>query len=304
MKKKAVILTVAVLLVIGFIVGIGVAENDIAYAKRNEQGEHIELTEKYNKPDGKNTKTTISGSKKIYVNSDKHYYEQSDNLLYPQLHKANKPDREEFGKYYEYALEAYNYAVDGEPMESMYFENQNEMEMFQSKIREQVLQDTGVDLLKNFHCSRVISHDRKCLLIPANFGYESFKELQEVENFVVNTFGNQGCTDLELIETVNKWLINNTKYDNEKRDLRYENLGVVRNKSAVCKGYAEFIKNVCDLYHVPCEYITGFVNDGRHAWNRVKIGETWYYIDSTWNVCLKTNEYFLSKVLWSDHKLK
>ncbi len=53
---------------------------------------------------------------------------------------------------------------------------------------------------------------------------------------------------------------------------------------AVCQGYAETIKLVCDYYKIPCVTVTGLGNGGPHMWNAVQMDDgLWYLIDATWN---------------------
>lgn len=61
--------------------------------------------------------------------------------------------------------------------------------------------------------------------------------------------------------------------------------GALVNKYAVCQGYAEAFKLICDINNIPCVYISGVTDGGGgHAWNAVQMDDgKWYLIDATWN---------------------
>ena len=60
--------------------------------------------------------------------------------------------------------------------------------------------------------------------------------------------------------------------------------GALVEQRAVCQGYAESFKMICDYYKIPCVTITGYGNGGPHMWNAVQMDDgLWYFIDATWN---------------------
>ena len=67
----------------------------------------------------------------------------------------------------------------------------------------------------------------------------------------------------------------NIKYSN-KSDYDYGILNILNGKNtAVCEGYAEFYKLMCDEYGIEC--ICTFSND--HVWNKIKIYGEWINVD-------------------------
>ena len=67
----------------------------------------------------------------------------------------------------------------------------------------------------------------------------------------------------------------------------------LRTNKAVCEGYARTYKKVAELLNIPCLFIGGYskaaINDignippqEDHAWNAIKIGNTWKLVDVTW----------------------
>ena len=48
--------------------------------------------------------------------------------------------------------------------------------------------------------------------------------------------------------------------------------------------------------------IVGEVEGEGHEWNKVKVDNEWYYIDTTFNQGTD-NKYYLSKNLWNTHKI-
>ena len=321
MKRKQIIVAVAVISALSLIAGICCNNEENLQQNHKAKVKHkaevikkceskkqekipvkINLTESVN---NEQKEEKEAGSFKPEENNKENpeRISASRNLFYPGKHKINYPEPKNFEKYYGYALDIYEYATKGEEVGELVFDNAEDMYMFQSKTRATVLNNSGIPILESFAMSYEIVTAKNAKLKPMNLGHEEYRELKEVENFILSIAGDRGVTDLELIEILNRWLTNNTSYDYEYKDISYSELGVIRNREAVCDGYADFIKAACDLYEVPCEKVIGYVGKGLHAWNRVRIGGVWYYIDTTWNVCNKSNEYYLTKNLWSDHTL-
>ncbi|NLK86406.1 MAG: hypothetical protein GX279_02815 [Clostridiaceae bacterium] len=86
-------------------------------------------------------------------------------------------------------------------------------------------------------------------------------------------------------------IVNNTKYYKGTQpnvmpaEDAYEEYGSLLFGYAVCKGYAETMKLLCDLSGIECMIVTGeTVTDGKavgHAWNIVKIDGEYYHVDVT-----------------------
>lgn len=67
---------------------------------------------------------------------------------------------------------------------------------------------------------------------------------------------------------------------------------VLRNKEAVCDGYARLLKTLCDYAGLRCEIITGYARTNmnrvgeqfksNHRWNAVLVDSNWYLMDATW----------------------
>jgi hypothetical protein len=66
---------------------------------------------------------------------------------------------------------------------------------------------------------------------------------------------------------------------------------VLRNRLAVCDGYARLFKTLCDHADIRAEIVTGFVRNSNrssarfqtnHSWNAVMIEGKWYLVDATW----------------------
>jgi hypothetical protein len=76
-----------------------------------------------------------------------------------------------------------------------------------------------------------------------------------------------------------------------------------------CGPYTDTVCFLCECINIDVYYCSGTADNGSgggyiaHAWNKVKVDGTWYYIDAYWNAALKSHAYFLSETLWTDHKL-
>ena len=53
---------------------------------------------------------------------------------------------------------------------------------------------------------------------------------------------------------------------------------------AVCQGYSDAVKLICDYYHIPAVCISGTADGGGHMWNAIQMEDgKWYFIDLTWD---------------------
>jgi len=65
--------------------------------------------------------------------------------------------------------------------------------------------------------------------------------------------------------------------------MAHQPTGVFLNGKAVCEGYAEAFKLICDRENIPCILVVGTGNGGAHKWNYVKMEDgRWYGLDATW----------------------
>ena len=67
----------------------------------------------------------------------------------------------------------------------------------------------------------------------------------------------------------------------------YTAYGALLEGRAVCQGYAQLTYKMLREAGLSCYVITGQANNGSrtedHAWNIVKVGKKWYYLDTTWD---------------------
>ena len=135
------------------------------------------------------------------------------------------------------------------------------------------------------------------------YATESRKEYNEniaIKEMVIKAANNcvySGMNEREAVVAINNYVCRYLTYDNNAIGL-YQALKEGR---AICGGYASMFNAICRYAGIECYEESGYASSGvPHAWNKVKIGGTWYYVDPTWNDSTN-NEYLLSTTLWSDH---
>lgn len=85
-----------------------------------------------------------------------------------------------------------------------------------------------------------------------------------------------------FVKNLHDYLCNNIVYiDNDFRC--HDAYGALVEGVAVCQGYAEAFKLICDYYKIPCVCLTGDAG-GPHMWNAVQMDDgKWYLMDVTWD---------------------
>lgn len=92
-------------------------------------------------------------------------------------------------------------------------------------------------------------------------------------------------TDYEKEKAIYDWQVCYTSYDNSgigaigEAD-RYSHMpyGVLKYHQAICVGQATTFKLFMSCLDIECKIIHSVV-EGEHAWNLVKIGDSWYHVD-------------------------
>ena len=77
------------------------------------------------------------------------------------------------------------------------------------------------------------------------------------------------------------WLIFNADYDESKTI--HEAAGVLLQGKGVCESYALAYQLLLGEIGIPSIYATGYAGGDLHAWNLIKLDDSWVYVDCTWD---------------------
>lgn len=102
------------------------------------------------------------------------------------------------------------------------------------------------------------------------------QSFQEVRALIPEDAG-----DYEKVRIVYTYVIDHTQYQTGEDDQSIA--GVFWKKSAVCAGYAGAVQYLLERMDIPCIYVDGSTKGSTegHAWDIVKIGQEYYYVDAT-----------------------
>ena len=108
----------------------------------------------------------------------------------------------------------------------------------------------------------------------------------------------QEKSDYQKIKAIYDYICSNVTYDyknlnDDSYKLKYTAYAALVNGNAVCQGYANLLYRMLLEVGIDCRIITGISNGEAHAWNIVKLDNTYYYLDSTWDAQREKYSYFL-----------
>lgn len=112
-------------------------------------------------------------------------------------------------------------------------------------------------------------------------------EIDEIQTAMEQSFQEvralipEDASDYEKVRIVYTYVIDHTQYQTGEDDQSIA--GVFWKKSAVCAGYAGAVQYLLERLDIPCIYVdrsTKGSTEG-HAWDIVKIGQEYYYVDAT-----------------------
>lgn len=124
-----------------------------------------------------------------------------------------------------------------------------------------------------------------CVFTPGYTYTDS--EIDEIQTAMEQSFQEvralipEDAGDYEKVRIVYTYVIDHTQYQTGEDDQSIA--GVFWKKSAVCAGYAGAVQYLLERLDIPCIYVDGSTKGGTegHAWDIVKIGQEYYYVDAT-----------------------
>ena len=124
-------------------------------------------------------------------------------------------------------------------------------------------------------------------------------EIDAIADKIVKEIYKDGMSDYEKILAVNKYMVENIKYDLSSKGI----WDAFLKKTAVCDGFTHATGLLLEKMGVESLHVGGYADvdgyedidkyellqydDNLHSWNMVKINEKYYHLDTTWNNGLK-----------------
>jgi transglutaminase domain protein len=152
--------------------------------------------------------------------------------------------------------------------------------------------DNGSDWL-SFAC-RIIEKEGKSYLSAKMSDAEVVRYVEE--NAVVNRFVQdfakniQSLSDEEKVAVISNYILDHVQYDDTLQN--YTAYHALQGK-AICNGYAQLFFKMAKASNLSVRYVEGkIISSGElHAWNQVKIGDTWRSVDTTYASSAKNRKY-------------
>ena len=122
------------------------------------------------------------------------------------------------------------------------------------------------------------------------------KNVEKLTQYLVKPAKN----DTEKVRSFYVWIAENISYDVKAfmhyNPSRYQPVApneVLKQRKAVCQGYADLFQEMCHLVDIPSRIVPGYskgfgyqgdhtFDNADHAWNAVRIDEQWHLLDVTW----------------------
>ena len=106
------------------------------------------------------------------------------------------------------------------------------------------------------------------------------EELGNEANRILTQVQNLG-SDEQKEKALHDILIAEVDYDTSA-EMNQSVYSAMVNKKSVCAGYARALQYLMQRLGIPCYYCTGYAGED-HAWNIVKLGDSYYNVDVTWD---------------------
>ena len=116
----------------------------------------------------------------------------------------------------------------------------------------------------------------------------AISKVEKIKTEIINTVSNEKDT-YNKIKMVHDILATSIEYDSTiSKPNIYNIYGALVQKTVVCEGYAKAFKYILDSLNIDCILVVGNgINSSNqtedHMWNYVKLNNSWYGVDVTWD---------------------
>lgn len=112
---------------------------------------------------------------------------------------------------------------------------------------------------------------------------ETEKEILSYLNDVTEKTKSKKLSRVEAVKALHDYLVTELEYDMNFREASHTPEGVMRNRTAVCDGYARTMRLLLLMSGIESKIVGGTSKGVAHAWNLVKMEDGWYHVDVTWD---------------------
>ena len=137
--------------------------------------------------------------------------------------------------------------------------------------------------------------------VQANFLFDKPQIIhleKQIENIVSQLLSNHKFNTLDDYKKemiLHDFLVKSVSYASVTSSESTSVIGALISKKAVCEGYAEAFKLLCDQVGLPCIVVSGMATpqnrlEERHAWNIVRINGVYAHVDVTWDSTTKGDD--------------
>lgn len=104
-------------------------------------------------------------------------------------------------------------------------------------------------------------------------------------NAIIKKIIKDSMTKKQKLQAIHDYLVKNCVYEGDRNisDDAYTAYGCLIKKKAVCQGYAAAFNLLAQKAGIPSIAVCGDAGGASHAWNYVKNGSSYRYIDTTWD---------------------
>jgi len=111
---------------------------------------------------------------------------------------------------------------------------------------------------------------------------------QEEEAFVEQTLTNiiapmHGLSELQKLQAAHDFIVLSAEYSKETEGSQYSPYTLLTENKGVCQAYALVLYRMLEKLGFEVQYVPGKVGEQLHAWVLVKLNNSWYHIDVTWD---------------------
>lgn len=144
--------------------------------------------------------------------------------------------------------------------------------------------------IKEYKVKIVPKDNKNYLNNTFNSEYKVNSAITKIENIKTGIINNISNKDIyNQILDIHDFLVSSLEYDKTISKPNIHNIyGAFIEQEVVCEGYAKAFKYLLDNLDIECILVSGTAinssnQEESHMWNYVKLGDSWYGVDVTWD---------------------